>query len=100
MKIINPENVEISVKVEGVTYTLPALGELTNVPEKHARYWQENLHKFLILRKDEPVKVEETVKLKEAVMPPVEEKTEEVSTPIKEEKVIINDKKPAEKPVK
>lgn len=61
MQIKNPTK----EKIEGIQigenfYSIDAEGTLENVPEADARYWQEYLHKFLILRKDklEEVKVE------------------------------------------
>lgn len=54
MKIKNPSNRAIeNVIIFGERYSIDAEGTLENVPEKHARYWQENLHKFLILRQDD-----------------------------------------------
>ncbi len=53
MKIYNPSNKAINdVKIFGVSYSIDAEGTLENVPEKVARFWQENLHKFLVLKKD------------------------------------------------
>ena len=53
MQIKNPLNEKIEgVKINETIYNIEANGTLDNVPEADARYWQENLHKFLILRKD------------------------------------------------
>ena len=76
MQIKNPTKEKIEgVQIGENIYTIEAEGTLENVPESDARYWQENLHKFLILRKDklEDVKVE-TV---EIPTPKVEEVTVE-----------------------
>lgn len=67
MKITNPSNKAIeNVRIFGVLYSIPAEGTLDNVPEAHARYWQESLHKFLILRKD---KLEEVKKIEVEEIP-------------------------------
>ena len=66
MQIKNPSNKAIeNVQIFGVKYSIEAEGTLDNVPEVHARYWQENLHKFLILKKDrlEDKKVEDVVEI-------------------------------------
>jgi hypothetical protein len=53
MQIKNPTKTKIEgIKIGASTYSIEAEGVLNNVPEKDARYWQENLHKFLILKKD------------------------------------------------
>lgn len=76
MKITNPSNNAIeNVSIFGVKYSIEAEGTLDNVPEPHARYWQENLHKFLILRKD---KLEEK---KEEVFVEIPKPKVEVLTP-------------------
>ncbi len=84
MQIKNPSNKAIeNVKIFGISYSIEAEGTLDNVPEAHARYWQE-LHKFLILRKDklEEVKKEEVVEIPAPavaeVITPSEEKAEVV----------------------
>lgn len=78
MQIKNPLDRAIeNVKIFGINYSIDAEGTLENVPEAHARYWQENLHKFLILRKD---------KL-EAPKEVVSEETIEIPTPKVEEVV-------------
>ena len=88
MQIKNPTKEKIEgIKIGENIYSIEAEGTLENVPETDARYWQENLHKFLVLRKDklEDVKVETveipTPKVEEV---PVEE-TPVVETEIKEE---------------
>lgn len=61
MKVINTIDKEISVKIKGVSYTLPALGELHNVPQEHAEYWKGSLHNFIKIMKDDKVKSENEV---------------------------------------
>lgn len=93
MQIKNPSNKAIEdVKIFGVSYSIDAEGTLDNVPEEHARYWQENLHKFLILRKDKleakPEVVEiPTPKIEEVMesVPETEETVEEVKDAAEEE---------------
>src|SRR3990167_8349638 len=96
MQIKNPSNKAINdVRIFGVSYSIEAEGTLDNVPEHVARYWQESLHKFLILRKDKlEEKKEEKVEVPEA---PIEvpmaridedEISEEVVTPEIEPEVI------------
>ncbi len=58
MIIKNPTKDSIEVSIKGVTYKIEAEGVLEGVPEEAARYWQENLHKFLILRKEKEVSEE------------------------------------------
>ncbi|MCK9371294.1 hypothetical protein M0R04_15380 [Candidatus Dojkabacteria bacterium] len=90
MQIKNPLNEKIEgVKINETIYNIEANGTLDNVPEADARYWQENLHKFLILRKDklEEVVSKETI---EIPTPKVEEVIEEtVVVDIPEEETII-----------
>ena len=84
MQIKNPSSGAIeNVKIFGVLYSIEALGTLNNVPEAHARYWQENLHKFIILKKD---KLEEAKE--EVVEIPEPKVAEVVPEVIKEEEVI------------
>lgn len=64
MRITNPTKNRIEVSIKGVKYAIEPEGILENIPEEHARYWQEDLHKFLILRKDKEV-------LPEPVLPPI-----------------------------
>lgn len=52
MIITNPTKNDISVVIKGIKYTIKAEDSLERVPEDHARYWQESLHKFLQLKKD------------------------------------------------
>ncbi len=76
MQIKNPSNNAITdVRIFGVSYSIEAEGTLDNVPEEHARYWQENLHKFLVLRKDK----REEPKVEEEVVEVPKPKVEEVS---------------------
>lgn len=58
MIIKNPTKNPIEVDIFGVHYRIEAEDSLENVPEATARYWQENLHSFLILRKDKEAVVE------------------------------------------
>lgn len=57
MKVINPINKEIKVKLFGTDYTIKAEGELTGVPIEHARYWQGRLHHFLVVEEESTDKV-------------------------------------------
>lgn len=90
MKITNPTK----EKIEGVqiginTYSIEAEGTLDNVPEVDARYWQENIHKFLILRKDKLEDVVSKEIIVEIPTPKVEEVKEEIDEEVKEEEPII-----------
>ena len=80
MTIKNPTNNEISVKILGAKYVLPAKGELNNVPETHAVYWKVNLHTFVTLSEDKVVKKE--VKVEEPIVEAIEKevKAKEVKT--------------------
>lgn len=95
--IKNPTDRDISnVKIFGESYSIEAQGTLANIPEHIARYWQENLHKFLILKKESMKEVEkveipqpkvEEVKEEEVVEEAVEpETTEEVKEEVEETK--------------
>lgn len=83
MKIYNPSNKAITdVKIFGVSYSIDAEGTLENVPENVARYWQENLHKFLQIKKD-------SLELKgseDIIIPKKEEK--EIVVEIKEDETL------------
>lgn len=60
MQIKNPTNNKIEgVLIKGEVYSIDANGTLDNIPEEIARYWQENLHKFLILKKDKLENIKE-----------------------------------------
>ena len=87
MQIKNPSDRAIeNVRIFGVLYSIEALGTLELVPEAHARYWQENLHKFLILRKDKlEEKKEEVVEVPEPKVAEVSVEPEVVSEPVVEE---------------
>lgn len=73
MIIKNPtkEAIEVSIGTMGnagaAIYRIEAEGTLENVPEEHARYWQESLHKFLILKKEKET-VKETIEIPEEVI--------------------------------
>lgn len=83
MQIKNPLNEKIEgVKIGENIYSIEANGTLENVPEADARYWQENVHKFLILRKDKLEEVKEvevveipTPKIEEVIIDKPEEET-------------------------
>lgn len=83
MKIINPTKEKISVQIKGIKYTIEAEGVLNNIPEEHAREWQENLHKFLVLRKDEREEVKD-----EAVAIPKPTVTEVSAVSVQDPEVI------------
>ena len=106
MQIKNPSNRAIeNVRIFGVLYSIDAEGTLSNVPEAHARYWQENLHKFLVLRKDKEEVVPEVVEVptpevKEVVEdePVVETESEELPVEeVKEEESLVVEEKPKSK---
>lgn len=81
MIVKNPTENRLEVQVQGVTYVIEPEGTLENVPEAHARYWQESLHKFIVIRNEKKEEVETVVMPK----PKVEEVvTEEVKTPAPE----------------
>lgn len=84
MKIYNPSNNAIeNVSIFGVKYSISAEGTLDNVPEAHARFWQESLHNFLVLRKDKlETPTEEKVEVPEPKVKEVLEESapEEVET--------------------
>ena len=87
MLIKNPTKEKISVVISLNNYTIEPEGTLKNVPEADARYWQENLHKFLVIRKDElETSVDEVIEIPKAKE--VEEVKEEEIVPEKEEKTI------------
>ena len=96
MQIKNPTKEKIEgVQIGENIYSIEAEGTLKNVPEADARYWQENLHKFLILRKDELEEVkEEVVEIPkptvETIETPVVE--EEVKEEVKEEAPVVAEK--------
>ena len=91
MQIKNPSNKALNnIRIFGELYSIEAEGTLENVPEHVARYWQENLHKFLVLRKDklEEKKVE-VVEVPEPKVEELVEPTPEVAeaSPVVEEEV-------------
>lgn len=47
MIIKNPINQDLTVKIFGVTYTVPAKGTLSGVTEQVATYWRNRLHNFI-----------------------------------------------------
>ncbi len=66
MKIINPTENKLEMQFEGTTYTVEA-DDSTEVSEKVATHWKENVHSFIVVETDE-VKV----------APKVEDKKEDV----------------------
>jgi hypothetical protein len=60
MIVTNPTKNKISVLINGTTYSLEPEETKSGIPEADARHWQEQTHKFIILRK-EKVKVEEPI---------------------------------------
>jgi len=95
MKIINPSNKAIeNVRIFGVLYSIEAEGTLENVPEAHARYWQE-LHKFLVLRKDkleDVTKVETKLEIPTPFFPEVKtEEVEEIEEVVEEEEEVVEE---------
>ncbi len=92
MKIQNPTNNEIIVKIFGNVYTLPAEGVLKNVPLEVAKYWSERLHEFLIVSEDDVVvssPKKEAAALAEQTAP---------SAPVTAETIIEQAKKPVRTP--
>ena len=82
MRIKNPIKENIEVIIKGIPYFLPSEGILENVPEEHARYWQESLHKFIQLEKDKVAVVKEEVT--EKIIEKKEEEKEEVKAEVVE----------------
>ena len=101
MQIKNPSNNAIeNVKIYGISYSIEAEGTLDNVPEAHARYWQESLHKFLVLRKDklETVKAEVVIeiplpKVTELELHETKEEEEETEKEVLESIPVVKEKK-------
>lgn len=52
MKVINPTNNDIAVKIYGTTYTVKANSELNNVPKEVATKWVEEMHSFLEIKEE------------------------------------------------
>ncbi len=108
MQIKNPSNNAINdIRIFGVLYSIEAEGTLDNVPEEHARYWQETIHKFLILRKDRLEAKPETIEVPtpkveevkpEVVEAPIEAPTATVIEEVKKEEVSVVAEKPKAKP--
>lgn len=97
MQIKNPTKEAIkNVKIKENVYSIEAEGTLNNVPEEDARYWQENLHKFLIIKKDslEATPQPETVEIPkpETVEEVKEEVVEEVVVETVEEEPVVEEK--------
>lgn len=98
MKITNPTKNKIEgIKIGENTYSIDAEGTLNNVPEKDARYWQENLHKFLVLKKDslEEVSKKEVVEIPTPVIPAVTETVSEEIIKEEESPVVAENPKSA-----
>lgn len=88
MKITNPVEDKLEVKIEGEDYSIEG-GETIDIPEPHARYWKNRLHDFLVLEEsdsatekivDEDPEVEEVIKevKEEAEEQDVEVEVEEI----------------------
>lgn len=98
MKITNPTKEKIEVQIKGVKYSIEPESSIDNIDEEVARFWQEGIHKFLILRKDklEDTKIDTEViavpepKIGEVV---VEETMKEVTMPEVETEVVIEEEK-------
>lgn len=84
MKVINPTENDITVQVSGVTYTVEADGELSNVPAEHAAHWKNSLHNFIKIVED--VKTPVVDKKEDKKEDKKDEKKEEVKEEKKEEK--------------
>lgn len=92
MIIKNPTKNDIEVMLFGVKYFIEAEGTLENVPEKEARYWQEMLHSFLVLRKDKEVVPEivvQTPKVEAVVGPEVTQDAASENLPVPEQVVDV-----------
>lgn len=88
MQIKNPTKEKIEgVQIGTNIYSIESEGTLNNVPEEDARYWQENLHKFLVLRKDKLEDSKEVVSQETIVEIPTP-KVEEVIKDTKEEEIV------------
>lgn len=94
MKITNPTKNKIDVLLRGKIYSIEPEGVLNNIPEDIAREWQEEHHKFLVLRKDnlEDVKPEPVIELQTPVLPNTKEVEEEVVVEEKEPEVEVKEK--------
>lgn len=86
MKITNPTEDTIEVKIEGKEYKIEG-GETKSISEKHARHWKKYLHGFMELEGEESDEVEES---------PEEEVEEEVEEEDKEEEVEEEDEEEEE----
>jgi len=62
MIVKNPTPNDITVKIEGIEYTVLGNDELKNVPAEHAEQWKNKLHGFLVLAADAKVKEVEAPK--------------------------------------
>lgn len=94
MQIKNPTENALDVQVKGVKYHIEAEGTLNNIPEEVARYWQENIHKFIQIQKDKleaevSVPVIDVSKVKEPVIEASLEEKEEETEEVKEEEVPV-----------
>lgn len=84
MQIKNPTKEVLEVQVKGIKYRIEPEGTINNVPEEHARYWQESIHKFIILRNEKSEVVEEeapVIDTSKVVEPKIETEEYEVLVP-------------------
>lgn len=47
MIVKNPTNSDLEVKIEGIEYIAPAMGEAKNVLPEHAEHWKRYIHQFV-----------------------------------------------------
>lgn len=58
VNVINPTDSDITVTIEGHTYTVEAKGTV-EAEEGHANYWKSKLHNFLLIEEIKEAKKEE-----------------------------------------
>lgn len=91
MKVINPTNNDIVVKFYGITYTVKANSELSNVPKEIASKWKEEIHNFLKIEKDsEKIVIPEAKKETKIVTQEVKKIAEEIEE--EEEEMVAENK--------
>lgn len=80
MLLKNPTKEELSIQFDGAVYTVAPESEIS-VPDPVAKFWQENIHNFVVVSVEKTKTVEPVViKPVATVAPVVEEKKEE--TPV------------------
>lgn len=88
MILYNPTQKEIKVKIKGWDYSIEPYGEL-EINDEHGEYWVNNLHQFLIAKKQKESakkKVEEVKEDVNAVIAATDDVSEEPAQEITEGK--------------